>query len=331
MMKRTAVISGIGMFAPAKVVPNSYFDELLKEDVSTWLETNVNIKERRWCSENESTADICEHAAVAALADAGITADKLNLIIVATDTPEYISPSTASVLQFRIGAVNAGTFDLNTACAGFVTALDTASKFIIADNRYQNVLVIGAYAMSKYLNMQDKKTVTLFADGAGAVVLTAEENSDRGYLTSQLHTQGMYHDWMGIYAGASKTPTTAAVVEQKDHQLKFVKKFPKELNPEMWSSMITEMANRLSVSPSGFDHYLFSQININSIRDTMELIHSDMAKAHTIMDRYGYTGSACIPMALADLKEKGLLHKGQTVCFIGSGGGLAFAGAVFKL
>ena len=177
---RNSIIIGSGSYAPERVIPNSYFNELLGENVDTWLSTNLTIKERRWCSEDQSTADLCIEAANAALKDAGIEAKNLDLIIISTDTPEYISPSTASVVQHRLNAIKAGTFDLNSACSGFVTALDTASKFIKADDNYKYVLVIGAYAMSKYLDLSDKKTVTLFADGAGALVLKAEENSDRG-------------------------------------------------------------------------------------------------------------------------------------------------------
>ncbi|MCX8056098.1 MAG: ketoacyl-ACP synthase III, partial [Ignavibacteria bacterium] len=178
--KRNAVIKGIGSYAPERVLTNQFFNELLGEDVDTWLQENLTIKERRWCNQNQSTADLCIEAAKVALQNANISAEDLDLIIVATDTPEYISPSTSSVVQYRLGAKKAGTFDINTACAGFVTALNVGSKFIMADEHYKNVLVIGAYAMSKYLDLQDKKTVTLFADGAGAVVLSAEEFTNRG-------------------------------------------------------------------------------------------------------------------------------------------------------
>ena len=163
-MKRRATITATGMHAPETVLSNAYFNDLLGEDVGTWLEENLTIRERRWCKEDESTADLCKAAALKILEKGDISPAQIDLIIVATDTPEYISPSTAAVLQDQIGAVNAGTFDLNTACAGFVTAIDVASKFIIADDKYQHILVIGAYAMSKYLNKKDKKTVTLFAD-----------------------------------------------------------------------------------------------------------------------------------------------------------------------
>jgi len=186
-MKRNAKIIATGMYAPENIVTNEYFNDLLGEDVGTWLEENLTIKERRWCKEDESTADLTEKVSEIVLKKANLTPEELDLIIVSTDTPEYISPSTASVLQYRIGAKNAGTFDVNTACAGFVTAVDMGAKYIQSDERYNNILVIGAYAMSKYLNLQDKKTVTLFADGVGAVILQST-NEDVGWQSSQLHT-----------------------------------------------------------------------------------------------------------------------------------------------
>lgn len=328
-MKRNAKIISTGYHVPDKVLPNSYFNELLGEDVDTWLVDNLTIRERRWCAENESTADLVEEAAKTTLQNAGLKAEELDLIIIATDTPEYISPSTASVVQYRLGAKNTGTFDLNTACAGFVTALDVAAKYIRSDENYNNILVVGAYAMSKFLNMQDKKTVTLFADGAGAVILSST-NEDTGFLGSKLYTEGQYHDWMGIYAGGTKHTCNQKVINQKDHLLKFVKKFPKEINSTTWTSMISKLAKRLNYKTTDIDKIFFTQININSIRETLDNLNLDMGKTHTVMDRFAYTGSACIPMALADAVENGQLKKNDLVFFMGSGGGLAFATAAFK-
>ncbi len=328
---QNAIIISSGAYAPERVLPNSYFDKLLGEDVSTWLSENVEIYERHWCAENESTVDLCERAAHQAMNRAGIKPENLNLIIIATDTPEFISPSTASVLQDRLGAINAGTFDINTACAGFVTALDVGSKYIRADERYQYVLVIGAYAMSKYLNKTDKKTVTLFADGAGAVILKSVPENGKGFLASELITQGQYYGWMGIYAGGTHQPVNETVLHNHDHQLKFVKKFPKELNPEIWSKMTRNLCTRIGIAPEEIDQFLITQININSIRETLDLLGQPHEKAHTIMHHYGYTGSACIPMALNDAWEKGKIKSGNLIVLIGSGGGLAFASAAFRM
>lgn len=327
---RNSLIVGSGMYVPERIIPNSYFNELLGEDVDSWLRENLTIRERRWCAENQSTADLAVNAALKALESACISAVQLDLLIIATDTPEYISPSTASVVQYRIGAKNAGTFDINTACAGFVTALDTAGKFIQADEKYNYVLVIGAYAMSKYLDLTDKKTVTLFADGAAAVVLKSEMNSENGFLTGLLFTEGQYSDWMGIYAGGTHLPVTHEVVENKDHLLKFVKKFPKEINPKTWTKMIKESCKKINILPTQIDHYFFTQININTIWETLANLGVERNKAHTIMHKYGYTGSACIPMAFDDAVTEGKVKKGDLICFMGSGGGLAFANAIYK-
>lgn len=328
---QNARITGIGAYAPDRRLDNAYFDKSLGEKVSPWLEENVEIFERRWCEEGQSTADLCQAAATQALDRAGIQANQLQLIIVATDTPEYISPSTASVLQHRLGASQAGTFDINTACAGFVTALDIGAKYIRADQQYQHVLVVGGYAMSKYLNKEDKKTVTLFADGAGAVVLSATTDLDTGYRASQLQTQGQYHDYMGIYAGGAKAPITCEVIDQGQHQLVFAKKFPKTLNAEMWSGMAQHLNQTLDIEPSAVAKYFITQININSLRATMDILGEPHDKAHTVMHHYGYTGSACIPMAFNDAWEKELVKTGDLIYFIGSGGGLAFASAAFRL
>ena len=331
MSDRNAYIASVAAYAPQRVVTNAFFNDLLGEDVDTWLSNNVQIYERRWCAPDESVADLCEHAARLALERAGIRADELDLIILATDTPEFVSPSTAAVLQHRLGARRAGTFDVNAACAGFVTALDIAAKYIQADPRYNKILVIGGYAMSKYLNLEDKKTVTLFADGAGAAVLCAGEDKERGFLCSELRSKGEYHDWMGIYGGATRMPATAELIAKHGHQLQFVKKFPKELNPEMWSDMASELCRRAGVKPQDVQHYFITQININAIWETMDRLATPRERAVTVMHRFGYTGSACIPMAFNQAWEERRVCPGDLCLFIGSGGGLAFAAALFRM
>lgn len=327
---RNAFIHSTGAYVPEKVVPNSFFNELLGEDVDTWLRENVEIYERRWCSENQSVSDLVIEAAGRAMKAGDVKPEEIDLLIISTDTPEYISPSTASKVQYKMGLTNAGAFDVNTACAGFVTALDMGAKYIRSDENYNTVMVVGAYAMSKYLNMTNKNTVTLFADGAGAFILKAEENSGRGYLASQLITKGQYYDYMGIYAGGTKQPITDEVLAEKGHLLQFLKKFPKTLNAEMWSMMSRTLCQRIGITPDEVDHFFLTQININSIRATMDLLEQPHQKAQTSMHYYGYTGSACVPLAFHDRFEAGKVKRGDTMFFIGSGGGLAFASAAFR-
>src|SRR5690606_810135 len=158
---------------------------------------------------NQSTSDLALEAAKNALKQAHIQAKDLNLIIVATDTPDYISPSTAAIIQYKLGATNAGVFDLNTACAGFVTALDVANKYIVSDSSYNKILVIGAYGMSRFLNWDDYKIASMFADGAGAVVVSS--TNEPGVLASELYADGQYYDYMGVYAGGTAKPLTHEV------------------------------------------------------------------------------------------------------------------------
>jgi len=328
---RNARILNAAMYVPEQLLPNSYFNSLLGEDVGSWLEENLTIRERRWVSEGQSSADLAEQTALRLLKGSGLTASDIDLLIIATDTPEYISPSTASVVHHRIGMTRGGSFDVNTACAGFVTALDMGSKYIQADPAYRRVMVIGSYAMSRYLDMTDKKTVTLFADGASGVILEATEETDRGWQGSLLHTEGQYHDWMGIYAGGTRTPLTPAFREGANPYVQFVRKFPKEINPLTWERMLRELLQKIGRPVEDAAMIFFTQININSIRQTMEALGLSMDRTHCVMDRYAYTGSACIPMAFTEAMEQGRLKKGDLVLFMGSGGGLAFGCAAFTL
>ena len=186
--------------------------------------------------------------------------------------------------------------------------------------------------MSKHLNKQDKKTVTLFADGAGAMILKAEKATDEeGFLASELLSKGQYNEWMGIYGGGTRMPVTNKILENHDHQLKFVKRFPPTLNPEVWTGMIERLNDRIGVQSSEVNHFFITQININSIMETMDRLGADREKAATVMHRFGYTGSACIPMAFNEVWEKGNIHPGNLVYFVGSGGGLSFASAAFRM
>src|SRR2546429_184660 len=195
-----ARIIGTGSHVPEKVITNDDLSRMLGEDINEFVTQVLGISERHICAESESTADLATAASHKASQAAGLNPEDIDLIILATDTPEQLSPSTSVVVQHRLGAKNAGTFDLNAACAGFVTALDTAAKFIVADPAYRNILVIGAYAISKFVDWKEKKTATIFAYGASAVVLQLSDEGP-GCLVSKLIADGTFHDHMGIYAG----------------------------------------------------------------------------------------------------------------------------------
>lgn len=327
--RRNAKIIASGMKVPDRIVPNSYFNELLGTDVDSWLKEHVQIYERRWAEKGDLISDLIVGACEEALKNAGLQPEDIDLLIVATDTPEYISPSTASVVQDKMKLVNAGTFDINTACAGFVTALDIGSKYIQTDEQYNHVLVVGAYMMSKFLNLQDKKTVNLFADGVGAVVLKAVTDGS-GMLQSQLRTRGEFNADMGIYGGGSKNPASEEVLEEGLEKLQFVRKIPTDINPKVWTEMITEVCEKEGVDVKDVKHFFLTQININTIFETMDNLGIERERAKTIMHYYGYTGSACIPMAYAESDRENEIKEGDLMIFMGSGGGLSFACALFR-
>lgn len=322
---RRAVIRGTGLYAPERVVKNDYFNEMYKKDVDTFLREKRNIFERRYMSADQATSDLIVPAAKQAMDAAKITAKDLDLIIVSTDTPDYLSPSTASVVQYRLEAKNAGTFDINSACAGFVAALDMASKYIASDVQYRNILVVGAYGMTKYLNYDDYKIATLFADGAGAVVVQARDDDAAGVQCATLFADGQYHDYMGVYAGGTRTPITHEVIEKKRHLLDFAKKIPIETNGTHWPRLTRILLDRMHKTEKDIDHFFLTQINIQSIHEALDKLGLPRSKSHNIMDRYGYTGSACIPMALHDAVVQHKLKKGDLVFMLGSGGGLSMA------
>ncbi|HEX6728610.1 MAG TPA: ketoacyl-ACP synthase III [Pyrinomonadaceae bacterium] len=325
-----AKIIGTGIYVPEKVVTNEDLSRILGEDIDEFVTNVLGIRERHVCAENESTADLATNAAQRALQTSSIQAQDLDLIILATDTPEQLSPATSVVVQHRLGAKNAGTFDVNCACAGFVTALDTASKFIIADYDYKNILVIGAYAISKFLDWKDKKTATIFADGAGAVLLQAN-NEAAGYLAGKLHADGSFHDHMGIYAGGTHLPISEEVLKEGLWtKVRFAKKYPAEVNTEGWPAIVHDVLAKAGLNVSQVKLFLFTQVNLSTIKEVMQKLELPLERTHTIMDKWGYTGSACIPMVLDDAVRAGKLQRGDYVVFCASGGGLNMACVAFR-
>ena len=320
------MIAGTGLYHPERLVPNSFFNERYQMDIDTFLREKRNIHQRYFMAENQSTSDLIIPAVEQSLYSAKIKKEDVDLLIVCTDTPDYLSPSTASVVQHKMGLVNAGTFDLNSACAGFVSGLDVASKYIMSDERYRNIVVVGAYGMTKYLNWDVYQISSLFADGAGAVVVRAAENTEgSGIMASKLFTLGEFHDYMGIYGGGTAKPFSQACLDRKDHLLNFAKKIPLETNSTHWPRLVKLLLDRTDKKIGDISRFFLTQINIGTIEATMDSLGVDRAKSYNIMDRYGYTGSACIPMAIADCANHHGLKKGDFLMLVGSGGGVAMA------
>jgi len=327
---RYAQIVSTGRYIPERVITNADLNEMLGENVGDWLVENVGIEERHVMAGDETTSDMIVAASRQAMERAGVVPADLNLIIVATDTPDYISPATASAVQAKLGAVNAGTYDINCACAAWVTGIDVAARYIATDPDYRYILVAGGYGMTKFLDWTDKYTCTLFADGAGVAVVAVGDAP--GFLSGKLVAAGEYHDALGIYTGGTYRPATPEVVaELGKPAVRFVKKFPATFNSDNWPPLVREVVRKADLTLDEVDFFLFTQLNLRTIEYVMGNLGQPMSKTYWIMNKWGYLGAACIPAALDDALEQGKgPHRGDNVVFCATGGGMAMAATVWR-
>ncbi|GAB4466341.1 MAG: ketoacyl-ACP synthase III [Anaerolineales bacterium] len=329
-MTRNVQILSTGSYVPKRVVTNAEVDALMGESTNDWLVANVGIRERRWMAPDQVTSDLIVEASQKAMERAGISASDLDLIIVSTDTPDYLSPSTSVVVQAKLGADKAGCYDVNSACAGWVTALDQGARYLMTEPAMKYILVAGGYGMSRFLDFKDKKTANLFADGAGAVILGIGE--EQGFLGSNLLAVGSFHDALGIYSGGTYRPCTPENMAQFGApKVEFVKKFPKTFNTEYWPRLMQGALDKAGLTFDDVDHYFFTQLNLRTIEYMMELLKQPIEKTHWVMDKWGYTGSPCVVMALDDAINQGKSPKpGEVILFCASGGGITMAASVWK-
>jgi 3-oxoacyl-[acyl-carrier-protein] synthase-3 len=321
---RTVRIAGTGLYTPERSMPTEEVGAILGIDLTQQIEAG-GIKLKKIMAEDEEASDMAVYAGMQALKNAGVKPSELDLIIVSTDTPDYISPCTAAIVQHRLLAKNAGVFDTNVACAGWVTALNTATKYIMADQHYHKALVIGTYAMTRFLNWHDKVTAPTFSDGAGAAVLVEDNSETGGYLGSMLYADGYYWDYLGVYLGSAKLPTAESIAKG-EHNVQYnpSKRFP-DVNSVHWPRLVRETLEQADLTPQDADMLLFTQVRRNTIEGVMNTLGLPMSKTHTVMEKFGYTGSACVPMALHDALEEHLIHTGDVVVMVASGGGYAMA------
>jgi 3-oxoacyl-[acyl-carrier-protein] synthase-3 len=329
------VVAGLGMYVPEKVVTNEDIEQLLgRPGTAQWLVENVGIKERRVMADHEVTSDLALHAGQQALKSARIKAEDVDLIILSTDTPDYLSPATSVVVQYKLGAENAGTFDVNCACAGLVTSLDIASRYIKTDPGMKNILVIAAYGMTRFMDWTDHYTCTIFADGAGAMVLQSSEERE-GFIASKLIADGSYYDHVGVFVGGTAEPPTVEAIQNHRHHLAFRKRFPADTNLQHWPHLTRDCLEKAGMSVGDVEWFFFTQINLRTIEGVMAELGAPMKRTHTIMDKWGYTGSACIALAMYDAVEQGRLPPpgegtGENIVLCSSGGGFNMAAAVLQ-
>lgn len=327
-MSRYATIIASGMYVPPIERTNASMREKFGEPVDKF-EASTGIKTRWYAPDDWATSDLAVEAARAALQEAGLQPTDLDLILLGTDSPDYITPATSVVVQHKLGAVNAGTFDIGCACASFPTGLNTAAGLIQVNPHIKYVLVIGAYMMHKLSDWQNDLISFFYGDGAGAAILTASDKP--GFVSSTFFADGSYHKHWGIYSGGTYEPATPESVQAGRTQVRFVTPFPAEVNNEGWPARMRELARNGNFDLNEVDMALYTQVRLNSIRIVQETLELPIEKAHWVMDKWGYTGSACIPMAFDDARKQGKIKSGDLVTFVGSGVGYNQAGSAFVM
>lgn len=328
---RHSTIIGTGSYVPSNEVPNDVLRERFKTIAPTFvdkLEARANIKTRWYADEGQSTSDLVIPAAEQALKNAGITAEDLDLIIVGTDSPDHITPATSVIVQRKLGAMNAGTFDVGCACASFPTGLSAAAGIIATNPSITNVLVVGAYMMRKLADPQDPM-IFFYGDGAGAAVLQASD--EPGFLGATYKADGNMADAWKIQAGGTVEPVNHDAIDQGRIHVRLLDKYPSSINEEGWPALVHDLAKNLNFSIQDIDMTIFTQVRRNTIENVMNTLEIPMEKTHMIMDKWGYTGSACIPMALHDAVESGKLNLGDLLVMVGSGVGFNQAAVAIRV
>jgi 3-oxoacyl-[acyl-carrier-protein] synthase III len=327
-----AHIIGWGCYLPERVLTN---DDLARvvDTSHEWIYTRTGIRQRRMAGPRETTASLAFEAAVRALTVAGVPAHQIDLIVVATSTPEAMFPSTACRVQDRLGARKAGAFDLSAACSGFVYALNMASQ-AIATGSIQHALVIGAETMSRVLDWRDRGTCILFGDGAGAVVLQGSDVPG-GLLASELRSDGSGGDLLTLPA-ANNNPLPFAGMKyyhhhnQKHNTLTMNGRQVFRFATQVVASSIQDVLEQANLTMAEVDLIIPHQANTRIIDTAAKKLKIPTDKFFTNLDRLGNTSAASIPIALCEAAEAGLLKPDHNIVFVGFGGGLTWATAVIK-
>lgn len=331
-----AKIVGVGLYVPGPAIDNDQLAQMTGiEFDKAKIENKIGIKRRhiaRLTGVQESTADFATRAAHAAIEDAGIDPLEVGLFIVGTDTPEYISPPTAMLVQGRLQQkeLPTGAFDISASCASFVTSYDVAARMVASDPTIKYAVVIGVYNMPAFIRKDDAFATPIFADGAGAIVLQrAADDDPSGYITGQLMADGTQWNFIGIYSGAAKKPVTHELLDKNEYGLQLIQPLPGDRNIKLWPPLVRRLAEKSRLAIADIDHIIFTQINRSVIIEVMGILGLPMEKTTTIMDRYGYTGSGCVPMAFCHAVKEGRVKRGDTVIFVASGSGLAVGSNAF--
>jgi 3-oxoacyl-[acyl-carrier-protein] synthase-3 len=328
------VVRSTGCFVPNNEISNAVLRERFRATAPEFVdkqEAASGIRTRWAAPEGWATSDLCVPAAKQALERAGVSVDELDLIVVGTDSPDYITPSTSVVVQEKLGAKRAGTFDVGCACASFPTAVATAAGLMSTQPHLKKVLVLGAYMMRKLSDPTDTMSF-FYGDGAGAALLEPSDCSDPhgGVLTASFLADGSFSKAWGIYAGGTAEPASEEAIRAGRTHVRLVGKYPPEVNENGWPTIARRLCEQGGFALGDVDLWIFTQVRRRTIEKVMAGLELPIERAHMIMDKWGYTGSACIPMALHDAIEAGRVRAGSLVAMVGSGVGYNQAGVAVR-
>jgi 3-oxoacyl-[acyl-carrier-protein] synthase III len=318
-----AVVQGVGHYLPARIVPNSEFAGAL-DTSDEWIKSRSGIERRHYVAEGQTTSDIAAEAARAALLQAGLTANDLDAIVLATSTADLTFPSAATMVQAKIGMTGGFAFDVQAVCAGFVFALSTAQGLILS-GQARRVMVIGAESFSKLMDWNDRSTCVLFGDGAGALILAAEEGAgtaqDRGILATDLHSDGQFKDLLYVDGGVSTGQTGYLRMQGREVFRHAVEKLAESAHAAL---------DKAGLSGEDVDWIVPHQANIRIIEGTAKRMQVPMERVVVTVQDHGNTSAASIPLALSVGVARGQIKKGDLIVTEAIGGGLAWGAVVLR-
>src|SRR5258706_5865803 len=324
---RSCSISGVGSYVPERIITNADLAKMV-DTTDEWITTRTGIKERRMAASDEYTSDLAAHAALRAMRNAGVTAEQIDLIIVATITPDMPFPSTACLVQRKIGARRAAAFDIEAACSGFIYGLEIAQQFIMS-RTYDTVLVIGAEKLSSIVDWQDRNTCVLFGDGAGAAVLQNRPHA-HGLLTAVMGADGSKSDLLYMPGGGSRCPATAESVTSRVHYLRME---GKETFKNAVQAMVTaanEVLRRCEIDITRIKCIVPHQANQRIIDAMGERLGAKPEQLFVNVHKYGNTSAASVAIALDEAVESGRVQRGDLILLVGFGAGLTWGAAVIE-
>jgi len=324
---RTCSIAGVGSYVPARTLTNTDLEKMVSTS-DEWITTRTGIKERHIAAKDEFTSDLGTKAALRAMARAGVTADQLELIVVATITPDMPFPSTAALIQRKLGAYRAAAFDLEAACSGFIYALEVAQQFIMS-RTYDTVLVVGAEKLSSIVDWQDRNTCVLFGDGAGAAVLRNRPGS-HGLLTAVMGADGRKADLLFMAGGGSRCPATQESVAARMHYLRMEGKETFKSAVQAMQTAAHEALRRCEIDISRIKLIIPHQANVRIIEAVGERLGARPDQLFVNLHKFGNTSAASVAIALDEAIQSGRVEAGDLLLLVVFGAGLTWGAAVIE-